>query len=52
MLTATFPLSKEDNNVTDTFGRALTLVLNHEGGYVDNHKDPGGATNPGVTIGP
>ncbi len=36
---------------TETFGRALSLVLKHEGGYVDHPKDPGGATNLGVTIG-
>lgn len=34
-----------------TFERALSLVLKHEGGYVDHPKDPGGATNLGVTIG-
>ncbi|GJD30004.1 hypothetical protein PMNALOAF_1247 [Methylobacterium adhaesivum] len=33
------------------FERALPLVLKHEGGYVDHPKDPGGATNLGVTIG-
>jgi lysozyme family protein len=33
------------------FERALPLVLMHEGGYVDHPKDPGGATNLGVTIG-
>jgi len=27
----------------------LTLVLQNEGGYVDNPKDPGGATNLGCT---
>jgi lysozyme family protein len=32
------------------FQRALALVLKHEGGYVDHPKDPGGATNKGVTI--
>jgi lysozyme family protein len=31
--------------------RALRLILKHEGGYVDHPKDPGGATNRGVTIG-
>jgi lysozyme family protein len=36
---------------TETFGRALSLVLRHEGGYVDHPKDPGGATNLGITIG-
>ncbi|GJD64580.1 glycoside hydrolase family 108 protein [Methylobacterium frigidaeris] len=33
-----------------TFERALTLVLKHEGGWVDDPRDPGGATNLGVTI--
>jgi lysozyme family protein len=33
------------------FARALPLVLKHEGGYVDHPRDPGGATNLGVTIG-
>lgn len=32
------------------FARALPLVLKHEGGYVDHPRDPGGATNKGVTI--
>ena len=32
------------------FERAVTAVLKHEGGYVDHPKDPGGATNKGVTI--
>ncbi len=30
------------------FRTALTKVLVHEGGYVNNPKDPGGATNQGV----
>jgi len=33
------------------FERSLSLVLKHEGGYVDHPSDPGGATNLGVTIG-
>lgn len=33
------------------FERAFPLTLKHEGGYVDNPKDPGGATNLGITIG-
>lgn len=31
------------------FQSALAIVLGHEGGFVDNPKDPGGATNFGVT---
>lgn len=33
------------------FERAFALTLKHEGGYVDHPKDPGGATNLGITIG-
>lgn len=33
------------------FERCLDAVLVHEGGYVDNPRDPGGATNLGVTLG-
>jgi lysozyme family protein len=31
------------------FDTCLELMLAHEGGYVDNPKDPGGRTNLGVT---
>jgi lysozyme family protein len=31
------------------FGSALAAVLVHEGGYVNDPQDPGGATNRGVT---
>lgn len=33
----------------DRFERALERVLVHEGGFVDHPRDPGGATNRGVT---
>lgn len=32
------------------FQRALPFVLKHEGGFVNHPRDPGGATNKGVTI--
>lgn len=33
------------------FPACLALTLAYEGGYVNNPKDPGGATNKGITIG-
>lgn len=33
----------------ENFDRALAAVLVHEGGYVNDPQDPGGATNKGVT---
>lgn len=33
------------------FARSLKAVLYHEGAYVDHPRDPGGATNLGITIG-
>lgn len=33
------------------FDASLALVLQHEGGYVNHPKDPGGATNRGITQG-
>jgi len=33
----------------DNFPQCFALVLKNEGGYVDNPKDPGGATNLGCT---
>lgn len=33
------------------FAQCFALTLKHEGGYVDDPQDPGGATNLGVTIG-
>lgn len=33
----------------DRFERAMALLRVHEGGYINHPKDPGGATNKGVT---
>jgi lysozyme family protein len=35
----------------ERFTRCLKAVLKHEGGYVDHPRDPGGATNLGITLG-
>lgn len=32
------------------FNQCMEWLLEHEGGYVDDERDPGGATNLGVTI--
>jgi lysozyme family protein len=32
------------------FRRSLTMVLRHEGGFVHHPRDPGGATNKGITL--
>lgn len=32
------------------FDACLPLLLKHEGGYVDHPRDPGGATNLGITL--
>jgi lysozyme family protein len=33
----------------DNFDASFKMVLSHEGGYVNDPRDPGGATNMGVT---
>ena len=35
----------------DNFAKCLAEVLKHEGGWSDHPRDPGGATNKGITIG-
>jgi lysozyme family protein len=35
----------------DNFTACMAEIFAHEGGYVDHPKDPGGATNMGITIG-
>ena len=36
--------------MSDAFAVCLPLVLRHEGGFVDDLRDPGGITNLGVTM--
>lgn len=33
----------------DNFPPSVAFVFKHEGGYVDHPRDPGGATNLGIT---
>jgi lysozyme family protein len=35
--------------VKENFNKCLTMLLHHEGGFVNHPKDPGGMTNLGVT---
>ncbi len=41
-----FPMNEDYKK----FRRALVIVLEHEGGYVDNPDDPGGVTNYGISL--
>lgn len=48
-LPQTAPVLVEKARATGDFNRAMPHILKHEGGYVNHPKDPGGATNQGVT---
>lgn len=39
-----------DNDSTDNFDKAILITLKHEGGFVNDPVDPGGATNWGMSI--
>lgn len=43
-------LSRETQAADDRFRRCLAETLEHEGGWADHPKDPGGATMKGVTL--
>lgn len=42
--------ANDDAPAASRFDTALAEILRHEGGWVDHPKDPGGATNRGVTL--
>jgi lysozyme family protein len=44
------PFVPKPDDATMRFSRCVAEVLRHEGGYVDHPKDPGGATNRGITL--
>lgn len=43
------PVTQPRNDNSGAFEEALAHVLKHEGGYADHPRDPGGATNMGIT---
>jgi lysozyme family protein len=42
--------NKKDSDSTDHFDKAILITLKHEGGFVNDPVDPGGATNWGMSI--
>ena len=41
---------EQENNRVSHFDRAIETVLRHEGGFVNDPVDPGGATNWGISL--
>ncbi|MBN8901820.1 MAG: hypothetical protein J0H57_12360, partial [Rhodospirillales bacterium] len=46
---AASPGTQPSAPATDAFARCVAVTLSQEGGYVDDPRDPGGATNLGIT---
>ena len=42
--------NEKDSESTDHFDKAILITLKHEGGFVNDPVDPGGATNWGMSI--
>lgn len=42
--------NESDNDSSNFFDRAILITLKHEGGFVNDPVDPGGATNWGMSI--
>lgn len=45
-----FVAPKEATMAADNFALIMDQIFRHEGGYVDHPRDPGGATNMGITF--
>lgn len=43
-------IAQKISNADERFNRCIPLVLKHEGGYVNDPNDPGGATNYGISL--
>lgn len=41
---------RQNSQPTARFDRCVAFVLDHEGGFVNHPRDPGGATNMGITL--
>lgn len=46
----TIPRMPKPDDASARFAACVAEVLKHEGGYVDHPRDPGGATNRGITL--
>jgi hypothetical protein len=44
------PAAPPQRPIADNFDRCVQIILRHEGGFADHPRDPGGATNFGITL--